>query len=820
MKPLSLGSILLLAFTIGVSSSASASFPRLTNVQPRGVQRGVESVVTFNGQNLQDAQEIFFYRPGVTATKIEPVNANSVKVTLNVAADCRVGERIAQVRTKSGISEYRTFYVGALPSADEKEPNSDFAAPQAVAMGTTVAGVVQSEDVDYYQVTVKKGERISAEIEAMRLGTTMFDPYVAILDSKRFELAVSDDAPLVYQDAVAAVVAPEDGNYIIEVRESAYGGNGASQYRLHVGHFPRPTAVYPAGGQIGTEVEVKFLGVPTGDFTQKFKLPAAVEPEYGLLPSDATGVPPSENTFRLFPHGNVLEVEPNDDFKTPTSAQLPLAFNGIIEKDADIDCFKFAAKKGEVYEVECYARRIRSGLDPVMNIYQADGRSLAGNDDSRKTDSYLRFSVPADGEYIIRITDHLGQGGADFVYRIEFAPVVPNLTLGIPRVTRYGQERQTVFVPKGNRYATLISATRLNFGGDLVLEGQGLPAGIKMHALPMPAAMSQMPVVFEAAPDAPIAGALVDFTAKHADPAQNIKGGFANKADMIIGAPGQSLYWTVDVNRLAMAVVDELPFTLQIVEPKVPIVRNGSMQLKVVATKKAGWDEEIRVEFPFRPPGVGANPNLVIPKGQTEALYLLNANGNAALGKWPVYCLGQANVNGPAYVASQLATIEIAEPYVQFAMDRSATEQGKPTEIVAKINVTTPFEGNAKVTLIGLPNKVAAPELEFNKDTKELVFPVTTDLTSPEGRHKNVFAQVIIPQSGEVVVHANVGTTELRIDKPLPPPKETPMPAPMPTAVAKTEPPKKEEPPARRLTRLEQLRLDAQKKAEAAGGMK
>jgi hypothetical protein len=158
--------------------------------------------------------------------------------------------------------------------------------------------------------------------------------------------------------------------------------------------------------------------------------------------------------------------------------------------------------------------------------------------------------------------------------------------------------------------------------------------------------------------------------------------------------------------------------------------------------------------------------------------------------------------------------LEIAEPYVEFAMDRTATEQGKPTEIFCKITTSTPFEGNAKVQLLGLPNKVSAPEMEFNKDTKELVFKVATDPTSPEGRHKNVFAQVVVPQNGESVVHARAGTTELRIDKPLPPPKDKPKEEPK-KEVAKKEEPKKEEPT--RLSRLEQLRLDAKQKAEAAG---
>ncbi|HRX83187.1 MAG TPA: PPC domain-containing protein, partial [Pirellulaceae bacterium] len=386
----------------------------------------------------------------------------------------------------------------------------------------TVQGVVQGEDVDYYVVEAKKGQRISAEVEGMRLGITMFDPYVAILDEKRFELSASDDTPLLGQDCAASVVAPEDGKYFIEVRESAYGGNGNCLYRLHVGSFPRPLAVYPAGGQLGQELEVKFLGDPTGEKLTKVTLPAEDELEFGLFASDETGISPSPTPFRLFEHGNAFEQEPNNGIAEATPVELPLAFNGILEQEGDVDCFKFAAKKGQVFEVECYGRRIRSAIDPVMNLYQADGKSIAGNDDSRGPDSYIRFSVPADGDYVVRITDHLGRGGADFVYRVEFQPVKPKLTLGIPRVERYGQYRQTVYVAKGNKVATIMNATRENFGGDLVLDGTDLPTGVTMQAETMPANMNVMPILFEAAADAPLSGKLVDFRAKHADPNQNI----------------------------------------------------------------------------------------------------------------------------------------------------------------------------------------------------------------------------------------------------------------------------------------------------------
>jgi hypothetical protein len=810
-----------LALTVTAAGTvAEAASPRLTIISPRGVQRGTEATLRFTGSRLADAQEVLFYTPGVTAKEIKPVakNANAVDVVVQVAADCRVGEHVAQLRCQSGITDYRTFYVGPFASVEEKEPNSEFETPQTVAMNVTVDGVVQSEDVDYNALTAKKGQRIAVEIEAMRLGTTMFDPYIAILDAKRFELAAADDSPLLHQDACATVVAPEDGTYVVEVRESAYGGNGNCRYRLHVGHFPRPTAVYPAGGKVGEQTQVTFLGDAAGPMPKTVTLPAEPAENFGLLPDQYGLTDPSENPFRLSPHGNVLEAEPNDAWNTATPAELPLAFNGIIEKDADQDYFKFTAKKGQVFEVECYARRLRSPLDPVMNLYQiVDGKSLksiAGNDDSRGPDSYARFSVPADGEYAVRVTDHLQRGGATFVYRIEFQPISPGLDLGIPRVTRYGQERQTISVPRGGRVATLVTVTRRNVGGEVVFDGKGLPAGVTMVTRNVPSSLNQWPVVFEAAADAPVAGGLVDFTA-HVAEKPEVAGGFKNNADLIIGNPGQSRYWTRDVGRLAMAVVDEVPFTLEIVQPKVPLVQNGSMELKVIAHKKEGWDEKITLEFPFRPPGIGTNPRVEIPKGKTEAVYPLNAAGNAAVGKWPVYVIGQGENGGESLVSSQMAELEVAQPFVTFAMDRSAVEQGQKTEIVATINHVQPFEGTATAKLVGLPNKVTVPELTFTKDTKELVFPVMTDPASPEGRHKNVFATVVVPMAGVEVVHRTVGGTELRIDKPLPKPVEKPKP--QPTQTAKKEAPKPQPKPEKRLSRLEQLRLDAKKRAEGGG---
>ena len=815
LSPRTVTFALLSAMLLVFTSVSHASSPALSIITPRNVQRGVENTITFNGARLADAEEILFYSPGFEVVELTP-EAGKATAKVNIAADCRLGEHVAHVRCKSGLTEFRTFWVGPFPAAAEVEPNSSFEAPQKIELNTTVHGVVTNEDVDYYAVELKAGQRISAEIEAMRLGTTLFDPYIAIIDAKRFELSADDDTPLTKQDAVASAVAKEDGTYYVMVRESSYAGNGNCRYNLHVGTFPRPLAVYPAGGKIGDTVDVRFVGDPTGAIAQSVQLPTEPNDQFSLVPQDANGVAPSGNPFMLFEHGNSLETEPNESIAEACAAELPNAFNGIVQAEGDIDCFRFTAKKGQVFDIECFARRIRSPLDPVMNLYDGNGRSLVGNDDSRGPDSYFRYTFPADGEYVLRVTDHLKRGGETFVYRVEFRPVKAQLSLGIPRVARYSQSRQQIYVPRGGKYATLISASRSNFGGDITIEGNQLPQGVTMHAPNMPANMSTMPVVFEAAADAPIAGGLMTFQGKHVDPATGIQGHFKNRADLVVAAPGQSLYVYKDVEQLAIAVVDELPYSLEIVQPKVPIVQSGEMALKVLIHRKEGFNEAITLQFPFRPPGIGTRSTVVVPAGATEAVYPLNAAGNAQIREWPIYVLGSANVNGTAWVSSQMATLSVAAPYVSFALERAACEQGQETQLYGKITHTTAFEGNAQIQLLGLPNLVTTTNLEFNKETEDFTFNIQTDKTSPAGKHTNVFCRITITENGEPIVFRTAATV-LQIDKPLPPPPNAPpKPKPMPVAQAAPKPMPAPMPMAKPLSRLEKLRLAAKQRTEGA----
>jgi hypothetical protein len=788
--------------------SLHAASPSLGSITPYGAQRGTEVEVSFNGARLADAQQILLYSPGVAVQSLEATD-NAVKTKLAIAADCRLGQHAMRVRAATGTSELRTFYVGALPEIKEAEPNSEFTSPQKIALDTTVNGVVENEDVDYFQVEAKKGERITAEIEGIRLGYSFFDPYVAILDIQRFELSSSDDAALVWQDGVASIVAPEDGSYVIQVRETAYGGSGGAMYRLHVGRFPRPRATVPAGGKFGESVDVRLLGDVAGERVQKLTLPAGPTAKFGLFAQDEHGTAPSPNVFRLSDLGNVLEAEPNADAATATPFEPPMALGGVISEPGDIDCFKFTAKKGQQFDVRVLARGIRSPLDPVLNINRIGGAGVAGNDDSGGPDSYVRLAVPEDDQYVIYVQDHLRKGGPDYAYRVEIAPVKPRLVMGLPERQQFVDI--TVDVPQGNRTAALVSASRADFGGDLAVDIRDMPAGVTIQAEKMPANQTILPVLFTARADAPLAGALADVVGRHADPNQNIEGHLEQTTSMVRGQNNINV-WTHLAERMAMSVTQSAPFSIDIVQPRVPLVRDGSMELKLKATRKEGFAAPITVSMLYNPPGVGSPSAVTIPEGQNEVVMPLTANGGAEVRTWKIATLGSATVgNGTVTVSSQLADLEISEPFVAFAYNAAAVEKGKETDVAITVTKNKEFDGPAKAELLGLPNEVTSTPGDLTKESKELVFHVKTTANSPAGKHKTLLSRVTILAQGEPITHM-IGTGELRVDEPLPPKANEPAAA----ATTPAQAPAADKPPEKRLTRLEQLRLYRQKAQEAA----
>ena len=252
----------LFPFLFIILSQVGATEPVISSLLPRGGQLGSTQEIVITGQRLKGAEEIFFYDKGISAIEIIEEKETKLSAKFVISDDAKIGQHELRLRTKNGISKLFTFWVGPFPNKSESEPNSALDEAQIIPLNVTVNGVAQNEDVDYFEINATQGQRISAEVEAIRLSGPLFDPYVAILDENRFEIATSDDSELLLQDSTTSVIAPKTGKYYIEVRESSYRGNGSYRYRLHVGSFPRPLVVTPAGGEAGKPIEFTFLEIP------------------------------------------------------------------------------------------------------------------------------------------------------------------------------------------------------------------------------------------------------------------------------------------------------------------------------------------------------------------------------------------------------------------------------------------------------------------------------------------------------------------------------------------------------------------------------
>jgi len=749
------------------ATAAHAAGPRLDHLQPQGGQRGTEVAVTLIGGRIgQDPQQVLLYEPGIEVRGIERIDDNQAKATFVIAKDCEPGIHALRVRTATGLTNLRTFHVGTLPEIAEKEPNNSFESPQPIDLGAVVNGVVTNEDVDYFAVEAKEGERISVEVEGLRLGRTFFDPALAILDEKRFEVAAADDAPLVQQDGCASVLAPKTGRYIVELRETSYRGDDASTYRLHVGKFPRPAAAFPGGGPPAKPLEVKWLGDPAGEKTETATLPDKPPLGFRLTASDDSGAAPTGVPLRVIDLPNIVETEPNNELDKATKAEVPAALCGLVNQAADVDRFRITATKGEVYDFNLVAREIRSPLDGVLRLLNAKGEGLVGADDNgARPDSYFRFTIPEDGEYIVEVEDHLRQGGPTYLYRVEITKPVAAADLVLEERIQY--EATEVAVPRDNRMAFMVTANRVDMGGELNVAFGELPAGVTQEVQPLAADYNRVPVLLRAVADASLDGKLSSISAELVDKSQPLLSRFKQQTWLVRGSNNVPV-WNHWADRAAVAVVEPAPFTIRIVEPKAPLVQSGTKELKVVAEKKEGFDGRIAVRMLYDPPGLSSHQGIGIEPGATEAVIPLTTSGDAWTRDWKIIVVAEADVNGPVRTSSEFATLRLAPQYLAMTFPPAATEQGKSLDYTIAIENKTPFEGAAKVELVGLPPGVTTTPQEITKDSKEVKFPLAVAADARVGHHKQLFCQVTITENEEPVLHT-VGTGELRIDAPLPP---------------------------------------------------
>jgi hypothetical protein len=754
------------SLALGASIACQAGFvwaiPAAWKVSPRFVQRGTTAEIVVKPWPFE-ARGLLFYAPGVRclSTRLE---AGGLACTLEIDADCQLGEHPFRIRTDGHFSDLATVHVGPFPIVKEAEnrPNTNDTPATAlpVPLGTTVLGRLsasRTEDVDCFRVPGKAGGRLSVEVDAVRIDDVhdvqprldRFDTAVTIFDPRGVEIAHNDDSPLHRQDPLVSVRMPEDGDYVVAVRRVMFFDSETS-YAVHIGSFARPLAAFPPGGPAGQPLAVTLLGDPLGPISQTVQVPATAGTF--LLEGDAA----SPLRLRSSPFPNVLEDPAQQATPVPS---VPVALNGILAKPGEIDRFRVAAAKGVPLRVRVWASGLGTPVDPRLSISPiaadgvpgaaevvADDTDPAGRDIIAATGDFPEVFDPSviwtpqkDGDYLLEIGDSRGAGGDTAVYRVEIEPPPPAVLVAL-RGGGYGEEdsrASTLAVPRGGRWTInvkLAPAQGSGFSGPFDLIAEGLPEGVRLESPRVPAGVSSWPVALVAEPDAKPTTALFSIMARPVDADRTVA---TSNQQNIPRVNYQGDSWrSIRLDRFAMAVVEPAPFSIAVSAPNAALVRGGEMTLPVKITRRAGFEDPIHLQAMFAPPGVGLPPLQVVPTGDTTVPLHVSCASDAPLGSGPCYVIATTSwprpgpdgkpgpLTGGLRVSSAFIELSVAEPFVKLSAEPQSIRRGDRLAYRWAVKQVVSFPDHATARLVGLPVGVtttgAAPTLDAT--TGEITF--------------------------------------------------------------------------------------------------
>jgi hypothetical protein len=661
--------------------------------------------------------------------------------------------------------------VAAAPVAPKVvDPNAP-PEPQLLALNTTVYGRTQGEDEDTFIINLTEGQRFSVEVTGMQLQTqNPYDPELIVRtpDGKVFKTVGS--TPFGRGNPVFSVTAPKTGEYTLSLRDATRSGVGDCHYLMHVGDFPRPLAALPGGGPAGKQTAFTLLGDPKGDLRVTASPGATAESMGGVLPlSEVTS--PTPVPVRVSNLSNIIEG--GSQVALPAEASgpatpLPAAFNGILKKDKERDFYRFSAKKGQIFEFTVYGRALRSPIDSVLNIYDAKGNSIGTNDDNGVPDSYLRWTAPADAEFILGIRDHLERGAPLFAYRVEAVQASPRTKIYLPEMTiNSSQDRRAVVVPQGNRYATLVRVKREDWAGAIALDPLNLPANVQASAGVLDKTVDTVPMVFEAAPDAPLTQKLFTFSGAPAEPLEGAQPSFRVEHVVNVCENGnQRPFYTIKQYNLPIAVAAPIPARIDVQAPAAPAMRGSQFPLKVKLERTGEFKGQVDVTLLYAPPGIATAGLVKIAPEAKEATINLSVSPDAPLKKWKLCVVASGDFGkGPTWFSSGLFEVELSEAPLGGSLVRSSVSQGATAQMKLKLEQKVPFEGKAKIELMGLPNGVTAEPQEATPETTELVFNLSAKPEASLGIQKAVTAQFTVQRNG-IPLTANCATGGIvRVDR-------------------------------------------------------
>ncbi len=469
--------------------------PQITGVFPRGLRRGSAADVQIRGRNLQGLRGATVSGRGVVAEVLE---ASAYRAKLRVRAEdgAEPGRRDLRVMAPQG-STLTWLDISDRVEVFEKEPNSDLARAEGLALSSVVNGRIAAGDYDYYRFSVTAGQTLTFDLLATRNGSSL-DGVMEILDAQGRGLQYCDDY-YAFKDPHIVYKFAEAGEYFLRVYGSGETGSETADYRLLAGAMPHVDLALPGGGERGRTVEFdlqgvnldgvaevtlgaglargKVLSAGIGRARVSMAIPADAPLGASLLHVGGATLPVPFVVSGM----RELTVAPGTARKRadPVAVELGTVVNGVIDTARAADYFSIRVDGPEDVVLAVESMNLGFLLDPLVAVYDEAGKRIAWQDEPTTNtgkepanlDPHLALRLPKAGRYTVAIRDSQFRGDATFLYRLTLKKAEPDFAVRIvgAHATLYRGRENTVNV----------RVRRLEgWNTPVEIWAEGLPAGV------------------------------------------------------------------------------------------------------------------------------------------------------------------------------------------------------------------------------------------------------------------------------------------------------------------------------------------------------
>ena len=451
---------------LGGTPDALAQVPTTQRIESNNFRPGQAAKLVAHGKGFKDV--LYLWTP-VGQLPYKPAEGKPSETVANfegILPETTVpGVYETRVVTTHGVSARQFLVVDdlpsfALPDASEVNPPTT-----KLPVDCCVNGYINAVKPKFFGLDLKKDQQVSIEVFARQLDS-LLDPVLRFSDADGNEIAFADDTPGLAGDAQLNITVPDDGTYVLELRDVKYGGGGSHFYHLRVGGFPLVQGLFP--GRTSSGATANFVSSAAEELPATTASASATQ--LITLLSFPTEHGSAIGSVAVAPEAPVVEQEPNDTRESATVVNnTTTAVAGRMQAQGDVDWYKITADAKQHLCVTAHTRDVGSPADLVIEILDAAGKKLQESDDAAGHDAQLALQLPAAGDYFMAVRELSGQAGPAWTYDLE---IQRGGRLEITTAV------DTVAVPKGGKVAVPVAVKRLGMTATFEIEAANLPTGI------------------------------------------------------------------------------------------------------------------------------------------------------------------------------------------------------------------------------------------------------------------------------------------------------------------------------------------------------